>query len=209
MELKLSRGDYEVYCLLGSDTVLSATNQHFEEPSCNHLQGTLISLHGVKSKKTIIFLFLCQFGGFRSGAAEDYVLLEYDTAWMGNWTPTFRGKLLASSPSRLGRYVAWTRQDSITQWPKRRSAISQMMGIIIFCLVCSLQYCTCMLQPIAEKSEILSRVLHVGVQRAKYNCLSALVALGSKSINSVWQRHSSATQGGHHKSVSRHTWHIT
>ena len=50
-----------------------------------------------------------------------------------------------------------------------------------------------------QNSEIPRLVLHVGVQRAKYNCLSVLVALGSRSINSVWQRHSSATQGGHHK----------
>jgi hypothetical protein len=60
-----------------------------------------------------------------------------------------------------------------------------------------------------QNSEIPRLVLHVGVQRAKYNCLSVLVALGSTSINSVWQRHSSATQGGHHKSTRRHIRHST
>jgi hypothetical protein len=36
-----------------------------------------------------------------------------------------------------------------------------------------------------QKSGIRRLVLHVGVERAKYNSLSAPVALGSRSINSV------------------------
>jgi hypothetical protein len=102
---------------------LSATNQRFGEPSCNHLEGILNSLHGVN--KTIAFFFLCQFWGFQSGVAGIWRCVN------GLMYPTLRSKLVASSPSRL-EHVAWRRQDPITQSPKRHIAIPHKTGIINF-----------------------------------------------------------------------------
>jgi hypothetical protein len=37
----------------------------------------------------------CEYCGFRSGVAEDSMLLEYDTEEIRNWVPTVRGRVVA------------------------------------------------------------------------------------------------------------------